>query len=97
LTVITMPVVVPRSAALGVPDNRPVLVLKLAQDGLLTMLNVSVSLSASLAVGVNEYAWPCMTCVVGVPLIVGARFAASETVIVNAASEAVSWPSLTRI
>ena len=55
LTLITMPVVVPTFAAVGVPVRAPVAVLNCAHDGLFTIVNVSVSpLSASLAVGVNE-------------------------------------------
>ena len=53
LTLIMTPLVVPMSALLGVPVSAPVLVLKLAQTGWLVMLNVRVSPSASLAVGVK--------------------------------------------
>jgi hypothetical protein len=57
----------------------------------------SVSLSASAAVGVNEYAVPAVTLVGGVPLIVGARFGGACTLIANEGSEAVARPSLTEI
>ncbi len=98
LTLITMPEVVPASAAAGVPESRPVDVLKLAQAGRFVMANVSVSLSASDAVGVNPYAEPAFTEVTGVPLIVGARFGAALTVSVKVASEAPPpFPSLTLI
>ena len=40
-------------AAVGVPVRAPVFVLKLAQAGLLTMLNVRLSPSMSLAEGVK--------------------------------------------
>src|SRR5882724_7620104 len=53
LTEITMPDVVPASLAAGVPDSWPVVVLNVAHDGLLMMLKVSLSLSASAADGVN--------------------------------------------
>jgi hypothetical protein len=52
-TLIAMPLVAPTSPAAGVPVSAPVLVLKLAQAGLFVMLNVRVSPSGSLAVGVN--------------------------------------------
>jgi hypothetical protein len=71
LTRITMPDVVPTFAAAGVPLNRPVVVLNIAQTGLFWMLNLSGSLSASLAVGWNEYACPTATVVAGVPEILG--------------------------
>ena len=48
------------------------LVLKLAQLGLLVILNVRPLPSGSLAVGVKEYAWFSLTDVEGVPVIVGA-------------------------
>jgi hypothetical protein len=51
-TLILTPDVVP--VALGVPLSFPVPVLKLAQEGLFEMENVSVLPSGSFAVGVNE-------------------------------------------
>src|SRR5688500_476668 len=59
------------------------------------MLKPSVSLSASAAVGRKLYAWPAVTEVEGVPLIVGAAFGAAATVIANGASAARRLPSLT--
>ena len=50
----TMPVVVPTCCAAGVPDNLPVAVSNDAHVGRFETLNVSVSPSGSLAVGVNE-------------------------------------------
>ena len=62
------------------------------------MLKPSVLLSASAAVGRKLYAWPTVTDVAGVPLIVGARFADEPpTVIENRGSPALMLPSLTRI
>ena len=52
--VMTMAANVPALAAAGVPESRPVDVLKLAHDGLFEMLNVSAWPSGSDAVGVNE-------------------------------------------
>ena len=43
------------------------------------MLKPSVLLSASAAVGRKLYAWPAVTAVGGVPLIVGARLAEPRT------------------
>src|SRR5262245_20012570 len=71
LTLMTTFEYVPTCAAVGVPVSRPFDVLKVAQAGLFWMLNVSVSLFASLAVGVNVYATPARTDVSGVPLITG--------------------------
>ena len=54
VTVITISVVVPTSAFPGVPVKAPVAVSKLAQAGMLVMLNVSVSpTSISSAVGIK--------------------------------------------
>ena len=50
-TAMTMPEYVPTPAAVGVPESRPVVVEKLAQLGLLCMLNASVLPSGSDAVG----------------------------------------------
>jgi hypothetical protein len=44
---------VPTLELVGVPDKRPVDVLNAAHDGLLEMLNVSLSPFASLALGVK--------------------------------------------
>ena len=54
LTLITMPEVVPTSAAAGVPLSCPVEMLKLAHEGMLVMENVRPLPAGSLAVGVNE-------------------------------------------
>jgi hypothetical protein len=94
LTLMAMLANVP--AALGGPWSWPVVVLNVAQAGRFAMLKVSVSPSGSLAVGVNEYATPCVAVVAGVPEIVGGRFGCVTT-IENAASDAVACPSLTLI
>jgi hypothetical protein len=99
LTLIVTFEYVPTFELLGVPDSRPVVVLKLAHDGLLAMLNVSVLPFGSLAVGVKAYAFPAVTERAGEPLIVGGEFVevAARTEIANAGSEAVVLPSLTVI
>src|SRR4026207_1398591 len=61
------------------------------------MLNVSGSPSASLAYGVYEYDCPAMTLEAGEPVIVGARFGASVTVMPNGASSLKVVPSVTLI
>jgi hypothetical protein len=96
LTVIVMAANVPTFAAAGVPCSRPVVVLNEAQDGLLAMLNVSVVLSASLAVGVKVYAVPTVAVAAGVPEIDGAVFA-EATAIENAGNAADALPSRTLI
>ena len=54
VTLITMFEYVPTFAAAGVPLNWPVLVLKLAHEGLLLIENVSVLPLGSVVVGVKE-------------------------------------------
>ena len=73
-TEIVTPGLVPISVAPGVPVRLPVAVSKLAHDGGLSIENVRVSPSASLAVGVKEYGCPSVTCKRGEPLMTGARF-----------------------
>src|SRR5690606_11178211 len=63
------------SPAPGVPDNRPVDSSKSAHSGAFTMSNVSVSPSASRAVGLKRYCSPTCTVLGGVPVIVGRVFA----------------------
>lgn len=53
LTVMVTPAKLPTLLLVGVPLNRPVAVLKLAQTGLLTMLKPSASPLASAAVGLK--------------------------------------------
>jgi hypothetical protein len=53
LTLMRMSMYSPAELAEGVPDRRPVELLKDAQAGRLAMLKVSVSPSGSDAVGVN--------------------------------------------
>ena len=85
-------------AAVGVPCNWPVVLLKLAHAGRLAIENVSESLFASLAVGVNEYIVPTCPVVGGEPEIVGGVFAggAAVTVSVNGGKleDAVPSPTL---
>lgn len=99
LTRITMFEYVPTCALVGVPDKRPVDVLKLAHAGLLEILNVNESPFASFAVGVKAYALPTPTDVEGVPEMVGAVLLVEPEVtpIANAGSEVVALPSLTRM
>ena len=82
-------------AAVGVPDKRPVAVLNVSQLGRLSIVHASVSPFASLAVGWKTYCAPTVAAVGGVPLIVGAVFAAALTVIENELSDALTLPSLT--
>src|SRR4029079_13320474 len=90
LTLMMMFEYVPVCALLGVPDSLPVVALKVAHAGFLLMLNVSVSLFASFAVGVNEYRLPATTDFGGVPLIVGAELPVPEpTVIEKPGSDAL--------
>ena len=57
------------------------------------MVKVSVLPAGSLAVGVNEYAWPAATVAPAVPVMVGASGAAAGvTWIVNAGSDVICAP-----
>ena len=84
----------PMSLVCGVPDNSPVTTLNDAQPGRFCTLKVIGSLFGSDAVGTNEYAVPAVTDDDGVPLIVGAAFAAF-TVIEKTGKEAVKTLSET--
>jgi hypothetical protein len=97
LALITMFAYEPTFAAVGVPDNWPVLVLKVAQAGLFVMLKLSASPSSSLAEGMKVYDCPAVTAVAGAPLIVGALLAEAFTEIENGGREAMLRPSLTRM
>ena len=79
------------------PLRRPVEVLKLAHAGLFAIEYVSGLLSASDALGVNEYATPVVALPDGVPLIVGGWFGMSRTWIENAGSATLTWPSFTEM
>ena len=65
----------PASPAAGLPVSAPVAAVKVAQEGLFTMVNVTVSLSASEADGVKLYATPSVADFPAVPLMVGAVLA----------------------
>jgi hypothetical protein len=98
LTLITMLKNAPTLALEGVPLKVPVEVLKPAQEGLFCTLKVSVMPVGPLAVGVNEYACPALTCVGGVPPMVGAGGGeAATTWMLNAGRAADAEPSLTLI
>src|SRR5690606_24427876 len=84
----------PTLAAAGVPLSCPLVVLNVAHAGLFAIENVSLSPSASDAVGRKLYAAPTSTVVAGDPPIVGARFGL-DTTIENAGSDVVALPSLT--
>ncbi len=86
------------------PVSAPVVVLKLAQLGLLVLEKVSVLPLGSVVLGVKLYAVPAVTDVVGVPLIVGGDGGGggggdveADTAIENVASDALDIPSVTEI
>lgn len=98
VTEMTIPRVIPTLLAPGVPVSAPDEVLNVAQAGLFTIENVSVSPSASAADATKLYAEPCVTWVAGVPEIVGGRFAgagddAAFTVRSKAGSDLLALPS----
>ncbi len=59
------------TAVVGFPVSKPVDELKLAQAGLLLIVNTKGSPGVSVAVGWNRYVTPTVAVVVGVPLIFG--------------------------
>jgi hypothetical protein len=71
VTVIVMSPVSPTCSSPGEPVSAPVSAFNCAHAGTPSPLNSRKSLSASLAVGVNEYIWPASTDAGGVPLISG--------------------------
>jgi hypothetical protein len=84
--------------AVGVPDSRPVVVLKLAHVGRFTMLKVSALPLASAAVGVNEYALPTATDVAGEPDMVGGVLVdPADTLIVKPGNQLPPVASYARI
>src|SRR5262245_39703870 len=97
LTRMTMFEYAPTCAAVGVPDNCPVLVLNVAHAGRFVIENVSGSPFASEAVGRKAYATPALTEVAGTPLMTGAALDDASTAIVKAGRDAVALPSLTRM
>jgi hypothetical protein len=76
-----------KPTVLGVPESMPVAVLKLAHEGLLAMVKVSVVRSGSAAVGRKLYCEPTNTQVPGVPEIVGARFVAANVLLTFSANK----------
>jgi hypothetical protein len=60
---------VPTFAEVGVPESSPVALLKVAHEGLWTMVNTRRRCHRSLAVGVKEYDFPTVTVVAGEPEI----------------------------
>src|SRR3569833_1545317 len=100
LTLMVIFAYVPRLVVPGVPESWPVLVLKVAQAGLLAIAKVNLLPSASEAAGWNEYVDPAWTAVAGAPVIFGGVFVGGAggiavTGMENAAREAWLWPSLT--
>jgi hypothetical protein len=96
LTLTTMFEYVPTLAASGVPEILPVVVLNVAQEGLLAIEKVSASPLASVAVGWKLYRLFAFNEVLGVPLIFGAELPL-PTAMPKAGSEAANLPSLTLI
>src|ERR1043165_5759524 len=82
-TEITMAAELPTSPAVGVPVRRPLVVLNVAQAGLLSMRQVSEWPSGSDAVGRKLYGAPTVALVAGDPPMVGERFAGVVTWIMN--------------
>jgi hypothetical protein len=95
LTRIWMFEYVPTLAAVGVPDNTPVALLKVIHAGRLTMAKRSGSRFSSLAVGAKRYAAPTATDVAGVPEMTGATLWRRAARIENSSGELELVPSLT--
>jgi hypothetical protein len=76
LTLIVIPPKVPTSAAAGLPESAPDVVLKIAQAGLLAIEKVNLAPAAAVTVGSKAYGVPAATTAGGVPAIAGALWAA---------------------
>ncbi len=76
VTEITISVVIFTSSFVGVPLNTPVVALNSAHVGRFTILNVKLSSSTSLNVGIKLYASSSFAVPLGVPEITGASFTA---------------------
>ena len=95
VTLITISLVVPTSVAVGVPLKVPVSVAKDAHTGLLLILKMRVSSSASDTDGVKLKSVPTAIRVSGEPVISGD--ALPSTSMLKASSSAPSCPSVTEI
>jgi hypothetical protein len=71
VTLIRTSAKVPTFALVGVPASAPVPVLKLAQEGMLTIEKLRLSPVGAVTTGMKLKAWPAVTLAGGVPLIVG--------------------------
>lgn len=87
-TEMTMDALLPTSASDGAPESRPVCVLKLSHEGRADTVKVSVSPSASDAVGWNCQGLPATAEVVGAPLITGGELASPGAGVGSEASSA---------
>lgn len=92
LTLITILLELPTLAVFGVPASVPVLVLKLAHDGLPDIENLRVYPLGPFAVGVKRYACQPRTEVRGVPEMVGGIVLA--TAAWHARSAAIAQPAM---
>ena len=81
-------------AWVGVPLRRPVPVLKLAHDGLLLMLKLRLSPSASDAHGRKLYQLPAVAVLAGVPPMVGGMFTCWGDELLLLPLELDSWEEL---
>ena len=89
----------PVCVLLGVPESRPLAMLKLAHAGLFCTEKLSVLPLGPLAAGWNEYGVPARSLVAGVPEMLGAGEDEAEvpgsTCTVKGWSVALLQPSLT--
>ena len=98
VTLITISLYVPTSPLSGIPVNAPVSVAKSAQSGVPVIEYIRVVFaSASAPLGVNEYATSSLTVVDGVPVIVGASFVFTTSIVKAAKLTASELLSVTLI
>src|ERR1700685_1372089 len=86
VTLIRMLAKVPALAVVGIPERAPVLVLKVAHAGMLTIEKLKLSPLGAVTTGVKLYVWPAVMLAGGVPLMVGGAGGGAGSGVVDVAA-----------